>query len=146
MTVARKIRYLAKKAKLENDKLLAELKNSKVQEVQFDDLVTIEHTKLKPLTVSAAVCGKTRLILSTHVAQIPSSGLLASKSRKKYGKRPNYHKESMRKLFKDLTQTVSATAIFKSDEHKLYPDFVKRNFPAATHRRYKGRRGCVSGQ
>ena len=146
ITVARKIRYLAKKAKLENEKLLAELKKHKIQEVQFDDLVTIEHTKLKPLTVSAAVYGKTRLILGAYVAQIPSSGLLASKRRFKYGRRHNHHKDSLSKLFDELTKVVSETAAFKSDEHKLYPSFVKSYFPKAHHKRYKGGRGCVTGQ
>ena len=50
-TVERKLIYLAKKAKRSHENFLKELKGQVVH-LQFDDLITSEHTKMKPLTVS----------------------------------------------------------------------------------------------
>ena len=48
-TVSRKLTYLAKKAEQHQEKYLKSLEQAPVQRVQIDDLITIEHTKLKPL-------------------------------------------------------------------------------------------------
>ena len=59
ITVARKLIYIAKKSRIEH--------------VQFDDLIISEHTKLKPLSVSIAVA-KNRTILGIRVSIIPAFG------------------------------------------------------------------------
>ena len=38
------------------------------------------------------------------------------------------------------------TKTFESDEHNFYPPVVKKYFPEAKHKRYKGGRACVAGQ
>ena len=88
-TVAKKTRFLAKRAKREHAELLAAYNHDsrKLISVQFDDLETSEHTKCKPLSVALAIEPKTRKILSYHVSRMPAKGLLAEKSRKKYGRR-----------------------------------------------------------
>ena len=85
-TVERRIPYLGKKSRIIQKKLRDELKSKPVGRVQFDDLITIEHTKLKPLSVSCAVDEETRLILGVEVSKIPSFGKLSKISKKKYGK------------------------------------------------------------
>ena len=47
-TVARKLIYLSKKSQLEHQVFLNSLKHRQILHLQFDDLITIEHTKLKP--------------------------------------------------------------------------------------------------
>lgn len=47
--------------------------------VQFDDLVTFEHTKYKPLSVPVAVVAGTRVPIAFGVASIPAFGHLAKK-------------------------------------------------------------------
>ena len=91
-TVKRKLDFLAKRSQERHNKLLEELKKKPVKFLQFDDLITTEHTKLKPLTVSIAVDSTRRLILGAEVSKIPAFGLLSKLSKKKYGKRPNDHK------------------------------------------------------
>ena len=58
-----------------------------IESVQIDDLITSEHTKMKPVSVSVAVDKKTRMILALEVSKIPAFGHLAKKSRRKYGYR-----------------------------------------------------------
>jgi len=145
ITVKRKLIYLAKKARILHQKRLKNLSNQ-VSHLQFDDLITIEHTKLKPLTVTLAVDAKQRIILGAEVGQIPAFGLLAEKSRKKYGYRKSQHKDAIKRLFENIKDTIKKDALIKSDEHHLYPQFVKKFFPLADHKQHKGERGCVVGQ
>lgn len=120
--------------------------NNLAVEVQFDDLITIEHTKLKPLSVSSIVEKHTRKILGARVSQIGAFGHLAELSRKKYGKRENTHREKLNELFLELRSYIHPNATFESDEHKFYPPVVGRYFPCAKHIRYKGGRGSIAGQ
>lgn len=145
-TIVRKIEYLALRARKENQLRLQVLGKNPIKEVQFDDLITIEHTKMKPLSVSLAVDKTTREILGFKVARIPAFGPLAAKSRKKYGKRENEHPQKLDELFKEIKDAIHPRAIFESDEHWLYPSMVKKYFPECEHLRYKGGRGCVAGQ
>lgn len=145
-TVDRKLIYLAQKARQEQEQFLQQLQLCKISRVQFDDLITIEHTKMKPLTVSLAIDKNTRKILHVEVAQIPAFGHLAQLSRKKYGYRQSMHKQSLERMFKKLTRVVDQRASFESDEHKLYPPMMGEYFPRAEHIRYKGGRSCIAGQ
>lgn len=145
-TVHRKFVYLAKKSRLKNEEFLEKLKANPVQEMQFDDLITTEHTKLKPLSISVAVDKKRRFILGAEVSSIPSFGHLAKLSRKKYGKRTSTHKEKLYLLFKSLVDVVDKNALIESDEHHQYPAVVERYFPESDYLRYKGGRGSVVGQ
>lgn len=144
-TVDRKLLYLAKKAKLRHYEFLQQLRG-KVQSLEFDDLVTSEHTKMKPLTVSVAVDAKERFILSAQVGRIPAFGLLADRSRKKYGPRDNDHPKTLEAMFEEISATVAPTALIQSDEHPRYPEFVRYYLPGREYRRHPGGRGTVAGQ
>ena len=145
-TVKRKLIYLAKKAKLEHQDFLKTLQQNKIMHIQFDDLITMEHTKLKPLSVTMAVDAKTRKFLGVDVSPIPAFGLLAEKSRKKYGFRKSEHQKGLTKIFDNLKNIADKNVLIESDEHPFYPKFTKEYFPHAKHKRYKGGRGCVVGQ
>lgn len=116
------------------------------REIEFDDLETFEHSKLKPLSVIAAVESHSRRILGFRVAQMPAKGLLVKKSLLKYGKRKDERKAKRRELFQEIKACVSATALIKSDENPHYSACVKMSWPECEHLTYKGRRGCVVGQ
>jgi transposase-like protein len=143
-TVARKLAYLARLAEERQSRLLATL--PKVREVQFDDLLTLEHTKCKPLSISLAVEAPTRRILGFEVSRIPASGPLAEISRLKYGPRPNQRPRGLRRLLGKVRGALHAEVIFRSDEDSLYPAVIRRRFPEAVHLRHPGRRGCITGQ
>lgn len=145
-TVARKIEFLAKKCRLKNQKFQKEKVNDKVTHLQFDDLITIEHTKLKPLSVTLAIDANKREILGFKVAIIPAFGHLAELSRKKYGKRKNEHKRKLTELFEEIHQCIDPRALVQSDQHTFYSPVIRRFLPGAEHKQHKGGRGCVAGQ
>jgi transposase-like protein len=145
-TVDRKLRYLARKSRLEHNELLQKIGTDKTTHLQFDDLITTEHTKLKPLSITLAVDAKRRIILGTNVSQIPAFGHLAALSRIKYGKRASTHKKALYELLEKVSPFVAREAKIESDEHHLYAPVVKRFFPNATYIQYKGGRGAIVGQ
>ena len=144
VTVARKLAFLAKHAVKRHEGWLQTI--PKPTEVQFDDLITIEHTKCKPLAISLAVEAGTRRILGFEVSSIPASGPLALRARQKYGPRRNGRPLGLQRMFEKLRKVLGPAACFRSDEDPLYPPIVRRNFPGAVHDRHPGGRGCVSGQ
>ncbi len=140
-TIDRKLIYLSKKMQKKQSELLEFWKQNPIKHVQFDDLITSIHTKLKPVSVSVVICSKTYLILGARVSQIPAFGKLAKISRKKYGRRQNLHPKTLKNLLCDLRPVIDQKAIFETDEHKIYPDLIRKIFPETTHKRYKGIRG-----
>ncbi len=114
--------------------------------VQFDDLVTFEHTKYKPLSVPVAVVAGTRLPIAFGVASIPAFGHLAKKARERYGKRPDNSRAMRQSLFEQLVTVLPPTVHFETDGHKHYEELIKRYFPAATHTVYTSDRSAVVGQ
>jgi transposase-like protein len=144
ITVARKLAFLAKEAEERHARHLESM--PKVRQVQFDDLITVEHTKCKPLAVSLAVEEGTRFILGFRVSRIPASGLLAAFARKKYGRRPNQRPQALKSLLASLKGVVDPAVAFRSDEDPLYPSVLKTCFPTAAHARHPGGRGCITGQ
>lgn len=145
-TAQKKLNYLGKKYKAKNKTLMRSFQKQKRVNIQFDDLVTKENSKLKPLSISIAVDEDTRMILSAQVSQIPAFGHLSHIAKKKYGFRKCYHRAGLESLFRDLTPIVDENAIFKSDEHKKYPEFVQKYFPKAEHLTFTSERAHVAGQ
>ena len=89
-TVDQKVTWLAKCLPQ------ASLKNA--PSVLFiDEMESIEHTKLKPLTLPLAV-GDDYRIYAVSVGRIQAKGLLAELSRKKYGRRQSI-KSSLNGIF-----------------------------------------------
>ena len=144
-TVSRKLKYLGRQCAHKN--LLDRIFRAQAFcEVQFDDLETIEHTKMKPVSVTMMVEKHTRYIVGFEVARMPAKGLLAKRAVKKYGYRKDERATARDRLFRRLKPLIADCAIIQSDEHPHYPRSVKKHFPKAKHVTTKGRRGCVVGQ
>lgn len=143
-TIVRKMIFLSRHAAsfLAVDRKLQE----KSKTIEFDDLETFEHSKLKPLSVIAVVESETRRILGLSVARMPAKGLLVKQSLKKYGHRQDERKVKRQRLLEEVKPFVTENPVIKSDENPHYVKDVKRYFPKGKHLRYKGRRGCVVGQ
>lgn len=143
-TVARKLRHNARLARRRVQKKTARYRLC--ERVQFDDMETFEHSKLKPLSITLAVEAESRRILGFEVSQISAKGHLSEISRKKYGPRPSNRAAKRAKLFSRLQGLVQERATWESDQDPHYPVTVRRFFPKATHLTTPGRRGCVVGQ
>ncbi len=121
-------------------------KRALITELQFDDLETFEHTKLKPLSVTLAVEKKTRQIIGFEVSRMPAKGLLAKKSVKKYGIRIDERSQARDRLFRRLRGKIAPHALIQSDENPHYKKDVNEFFPHALHLTVKGQRGAITGQ
>ncbi len=144
-TVERKLPFLAGRCRRQNDRELQRLKG-RIFNMQIDDLITKENSKLKPLSVSIAVDEDRRLILGAEVSEIPAFGHLAKQSVKKYGKRKDEHFDGLTRLFQRIAPVVSNEVLVKSDEHQTYPRFISGYLPKAKHMTFPSERGCVVGQ
>ena len=142
-TVARKLLFLGGQAEIELNQM--NRARDLTRKIQFDEMLSHEHTRMKPLSIALAVTEE-RFIVSFEVASMPCNGLLAEKSRAKYGPRKDERAEAQNKMFMSLLPFVSADAEFKSDQNPYYPAALKKVFPFAKHVTVKGRRARHNGQ
>lgn len=145
-TVERKHRFLAAKARDRQNRYLEPFEKVQFIELQFDEMESFEHTKLKPLSMIKVVDAKTRKILGVKVSEMPAKGLLAAKSRAKYGPRKDGRKEAFISLFSEIKKYIHPEAWFRSDSNPFYPGWLKQVNPNWKHETVKGQRGAVTGQ
>lgn len=149
-TVARKLLFLGEKCKALNAKLQSE--HPKVQDVLFDELITIEHTKCKPLSVAMAVEDGTRRILGFEVSQTPATGHLAAIARQKYGQRKCQRKRGLTRLFRKVKPALAENLNLISDQYPTYESVVEKElkkgnqFTSVHYQQFKGRKASVAGQ
>jgi len=144
-TVERKLPMLASRCRRRNDIFLRGF-SKRIHNIQIDDLITKENSKLKPLSVSIAVDEDRRIILGMEVSQIPAFGHLSKAAIKKYGKRDDHHFDGLTRLFQKLKVFAVPEVIVKSDEHQRYPGFIFTYLPRARHLTFASERGCIVGQ
>lgn len=140
-TVARKLVFLNRFHAFK-----ANIDFSSITEVQFDEMESWIHTKLKPVSILVAVDKSTRKILDLKVSVMPAKGLIRDKSIKKYGKISDKRPQMFKEVFSEFREKLNPQVQFESDESPRYPKWVKKYFPESSYKRYKGLRGCVVGQ
>lgn len=140
-TVARKLKFLSS---IHDYQAVVDFR--RVSEVQFDEMETWVHSKLKPVSILVAVENGSRKILSIRASKMPAKGLIRDKSIKKYGKIKDERPRMFREEFSILQQKLRPNIYLESDENPRYPKWVEKYFPMSSYKRYKGRRGCVVGQ
>lgn len=124
-TVAHKLQWLSKFYL--NDQVTAS------EHWQFDEMETIEHTKLKPLTIPICV-NENYEILGLGVGKIRAKGHLSVISQKKYGFREDEREKVISEIFKDLVVKISLPPkTITTDSHPLYAKLIKKFFPGAQH-------------
>lgn len=143
-TVARRLGYFVSVAEAKRHELLATRPKSIA--IQFDDMESFEHTKLKPVSIPLVVDAKTREILSYDVAQMPAKGLIAAISRKKYGYRKDLRTPAWLHVLNEAKGACVDSVVITSDSHKRYPEMIRKTIPNAVHVQTKSRRACVVGQ
>lgn len=126
-TIARKLIWLAQY--LNKGSFLGQ----DYQHIQIDELETIEHTKLKPLTIPLCVSHNYK-ILGFTVGKIKSKGYLAEISLKKYGPREDQRTLALTELFEQLKkETKTSPLTITTDAHPFYPSLVRKYFPNSQH-------------
>lgn len=143
-TVARRIPYLAQKAK--QTQLEAVSATAPTREIYIDELITFEHTRCKPVAVCMAV-SQERKILALSVSPMPAIGKHLKKiALKKYGIRPNLRRKGVKKCLNALPAHVLNETVFKSDEEPSYATLIRNHFPKNTHQAFPSKRAVIAGQ
>jgi IS1 family transposase len=140
-TIARKLNFLSSLCEKETAKYVESLR---LAEIQFDEMESFEHTKLKPLSIPLIVEKHSRKILGIKVCEMPAKGLIAKRSREKYGRRRDHRTKAIKEIFNDIK--LLPDALIESDQNPRYQQLVNKYFPRGIYKQYKGRRGCVTGQ
>lgn len=124
-TIARKLVWLAKYKK--------SYPHSNPAHIQIDEMESIEHTKLKPLTIPLCVSEDFK-ILGLEVGKIPAKGHFAELSRRKYGPRINEREQVIRKLLAKLKDELKINPItITTDSFPMYAKLIEEYFPGAKH-------------
>lgn len=105
----------------------------------IDEMESIEHTKLKPLTIPIAVGCDYRIYAMT-VGRINAKGLLAGRSKRKYGHRKDEKLDALHRCFSKLRSSfLKSPRTIRTDESPFYKSLVKRYFPDSIHETYSSR-------
>ena len=110
---------------------------SQPSELYLDEMESIEHTKLKPLTIPLIVDEEQR-ILGVGVGEIPSKGHLAGISRKKYGPRQDDSRTKMQEILAKLPDRLHPQ-IVHSDGKTSYVELIKARWPGCEHQQHPRR-------
>ena len=144
-TVAKKLMFLGGRARIAHQTWLA-ARPEPITTVQFDDMETSEHTKLKPLSIPMIVESKSRFILAWDVAIMPAKGHLAALSRRRYGRRRDERQAAWHRTLSAIAPYAIPDINITSDQNPHYPAAISRVFPLARHQTVKGRAACTAGQ
>ena len=118
-TVVRKFLFLAKNAELNHLEKLSQ-KAFDVTHSQFDEMLTFEHTRLKPLSIALAVQKKDSKLIDIQVAQSHYQGVLSSVAFKKYGPREDQSHEARRQVLATLQSQIKSSCHLVTDAKPVY--------------------------
>lgn len=124
-TVLHRLKLLGKFCERRNNELLG---NATFSDIQFDELITCEHTKCKPITVGAVVCAESRKILGAKASPIPATGILSEKAVKKYGIRKSKKTYGIRALFRRVAPMLNSEFTITTDMDYTYPGQIHKVF------------------
>lgn len=101
--------------------------------LQIDEMESIEHTKLKPVTIPFCV-DEHYQILGVQTGTIKAKGRLAEISVKKYGFREDQRVFALKSLLGELKLNLKIAPLsITTDSHPLYPKLIKEFFPKTQH-------------
>lgn len=125
-TVERKFQWLIKYKKTEEKLLSPDV-------IYIDEMQSIEHTKLKPVTIPLCV-GERYEIIAIEVGRIPAKGRLAEISIRKYGYRLSERELALEKLFTQIKAKLSKDPVkIITDGAPDYPKYIQKYFPESIH-------------
>jgi hypothetical protein len=129
-TAARKLAWLADQSRAAHQEFLQRA-GARTSYVQFDEMETYEHSKLKPLSIALAVRAKNGDILDAQVATMNCHGWKARLSRRIYGSRQDTRPDACRRVMETVRSVSKPTMTVASDSRKTYPKIIHRVMPQA---------------
>lgn len=142
-TVANKLFFIASQARLYHENHIQN-KGIQTSYVQFDEMETFEHTRLKPLSVAIAVrskmlpVGKSQHyseIIDIKVATMNSHGHNSALAQQIYGIRPDTRVQACEDVLKTVAkcQRFGDTLTIRTDAKRAYISSIQKILPTATH-------------
>lgn len=129
-TVIRKFLFMARQARKEHEKRVHE-GQIKTTFVQFDEMETFEHTRLKPLSIAIAVRAKTGEIIEAQVSSKTAHGYLAKLAQQKYGFRQDTREAAREDVFKMINRCGQKDITVMTDKAGHYPYEILKFVPGA---------------
>ncbi|MFM8269110.1 MAG: hypothetical protein ACKN9V_02890 [Pseudomonadota bacterium] len=139
-TIVRKFLFLAENAERTHLAKLSQ-KDFDVTHSQFDEMLTFEHTRLKPISIALAVQKKDSKLIAIHVAQSHYQGVLSSVAFKKYGFREDQSQEARRQVLITLQSQIKSNCTLITDAKSVYQTEVACHVPSAKLEQIKNRGG-----
>ena len=115
--MARKLVFLADQAREKSTRWRAA--HGPFGHVQFDELISFEHTRLKPLSIAVMSAVDERYILGVGVAQIPAAGSIARRSREKYGLRRDMSSSMRKRVLRSCASCLSSDVQVDNDNTQV---------------------------
>lgn len=129
-TIIRKFVFMARLARTEHERI-TKAGGIKTSFVQFDEMETFEHTKLKPLSIAIAVRAKTGEIIEAQVATMNCHGNTAKISQAKYGWRQDTRSAACEDVLRQVNSCSRDNVTIVSDGKPVYWTWVKKFVPHA---------------
>ena len=139
-TVVRKFLFLAKNAESEHLEKLSQ-KSFDVSSVQFDEMLSFEHTRLKPLSIAMVVQKEGHRLIDIQVSESHYQGRLSAIAFAKYGPREDKSHEARTKVLETLQSQVQGVCHIMTDAKPHYKSEVARHVPCARLEQIKNRGG-----
>ncbi len=139
-TVVRKFLFLAENAERMHLEKLSQ-KEFDVTHCQFDEMLTFEHTRLKPVSIALAVQKRDSKLIAIEVAQSHYQGVLSSVAFKKYGLREDQSHEARRQVLQTLQSQITSKCQLITDAKPVYRTEVGSYLPGAELVQVKNRGG-----
>lgn len=102
----------------------------------FDEMESIEHTKLKPLTIALAITDEYKIV-AAEVGTLAAKGHLALISRRKYGPREDQSALVCERAMKKAKERIIGSFHIRTDEKTSYTGLIRRHFKGMPHLTYK---------
>jgi hypothetical protein len=101
--------------------------------LKIDEMESIEHTKLKPVTIPLCV-DEHYQILGVQTGTLKAKGRLSKISEKKYGPRADERRIAMMALLSQIKKELKTKPLtITTDSHPLYPKLIRAYFPKSQH-------------
>ena len=131
-TIVRKFLFAATLARAEHTRRL-ERGLLKTRHVQFDEMETFEHTRLKPVAVAIAVRAKTGEVIDIQCSSMAYKGPLAAKAFAKYGPRRDDTRIGCMKVLQSVRKCLEPEQRITTDRHPRYPALIAKCVPTSRH-------------
>ena len=118
----------------------------KFKQIVFDEVISKESSKLKPLAIPLLVAHPSRLIIDFDVASMEAQARFKAESEARYGCRVDERATMVTKVLCRSRKYIADQALVLVDKDPLYPELLHKVIPAARPLRIKSRKAHCSGQ